>query len=485
MEALKQLNWEDNSRYILAKDQSGETDIWKGDADGCFCDLAKDMTSLVMEQNNPLTICLNGDWGTGKTFFLSRLVEQYKNAGYAAVYYDAWKEDFARDPLVAILASLMNSGIAQSTVRSVWKAAKPIIASAGLRMTKRFFKNKLCINISDLTLSDAVQASEAKPDAFEEYKSLVSLRESFRKKLTTMADSNWKKTHAPLLVVIDELDRCRPLFAVELLERIKHVLGVSHIVFIIGTNRHQLEYSIKALYGEIDANEYLNRFFDLNLSIPQIRECTYLDILWSRLNIGEMRFKDGKTLIFDNKFKEVLLQFMTLASLTLRQIEHCVRILPLVQSQILRQGLLNNASVNCHMLCAGLVLSVLDEENERKFYSWGLSLHDVLEKIVRLPCSEVSAYSDAVKVVMATYLSYAPRSKDLHNELLGLKGTNKSKADFNGSVLPDSLVSMPEGDLIRLLDETTRLVTDKNKEQFGVIQCSSTFNILRYALMLT
>lgn len=485
MEPLKQLNWEDDSKYVSAKDQSSEADLWKGDADGCFCDLAKDLMSLVMEQNNPVTICLNGGWGTGKTFFLSRLVEQYKLAGRSALYYDAWKDDFSRDPLVAILSNLSDSGIAKKHIKSVWAAAKPVVASVGLGMAKHFLKEKFCLNISELTLSDVVQASEKAADAFEEYRSLVSLTDSLRQRLTIMADDNWKKTHAPLLIVIDELDRCRPSFAIELLERIKHLLGVKRIVFIIGTNRLQLEHSIKALYGQIDANEYLNRFFDLDLSIPQVRECSYLDVLWNRLNVGGMTFKDGSTQVFDDKFKEVFWKFTTLARLTLRQIEHCVRILPLVRLQILRQDLSNCNSINPHMLCVGIILSVLDEGAGRKFRSWELSLHDALEKIVRLPPSDISTYTDAVKVVMATYADYAPRCNELRNALFGLKSTYKAETNSKESILPNSLVSMHEDDLKRLLDETTSLLTDKNRKQFGVVQCIDTFNILHYALMLT
>lgn len=485
MEALKQLNWEDDSKYVSSKDQPSEADLWKGDAEGCFCDLAKDLTSLVMEQNNPVTICLNGDWGTGKTFFLSRLVEQYKLAGRSALYYDAWKDDFSRDPLVAILSNLSDSGIAKKHIRSVWKAAKPVVASVGLGMAKRSLKEKLCLDISELTLSDAVQASEKAADAFEEYRSLVSLTDSLRQRLTIMADDNWKKTHAPLLIVIDELDRCRPSFAMELLERIKYLFGVKRIVFIVGTNRQQLEYSIKAIYGEIDATEYLNRFFDLNLSIPQIREYTYLDILWRRLNVGEMHFRDGKTLIFDDKFKKVLLKFMTLAGLTLRQIEHCVRVLPLVKAQILRQGLSNRVLINDHMLCAGLMLSVLAQEKAQKFYTWELSLNDLLAEILRHPSEGISTYSDVIQVIIATYATYAPRKKELYDALIGLKSPHKKQRSNVKAPIPDRLLSMPEDDLSRLVECSTRLVVDRDRAQCGVIDCSQTFNILHYALMLT
>lgn len=63
---------------------------------------------------------------------------------------------------------------------------------------------------------------------------------------------------------IDELDRCRPTFAIELLERIKHLFDIQNIVFVLSIDKEQLEASTAAAYGSaINAPEYLRRFIDL------------------------------------------------------------------------------------------------------------------------------------------------------------------------------------------------------------------------------
>ena len=73
----------------------------------------------------------------------------------------------------------------------------------------------------------------------------------------------------PLVVVIDELDRCRPSYAAELLEVAKHLFTVDHIVFVLAVNRSELAHSIRALYGsEFDAQGYLRRFFDVDFQLP-------------------------------------------------------------------------------------------------------------------------------------------------------------------------------------------------------------------------
>lgn len=69
--------------------------------------------------------------------------------------------------------------------------------------------------------------------------------------------------------MIDELDRCRPSYAVELLEIAKHIFAADRIVFVLAINRDQLAHAVKALYGiEFDAEAYLRRFFDLDFHLP-------------------------------------------------------------------------------------------------------------------------------------------------------------------------------------------------------------------------
>ena len=74
-----------------------------------------------------------------------------------------------------------------------------------------------------------------------------------------------------MVFIIDELDRCRPTFAIELLERVKHIFDVPNIVFVFGINREELTKSLRSVYGEIEAEEYLRRFFDMELRLCRIR----------------------------------------------------------------------------------------------------------------------------------------------------------------------------------------------------------------------
>src|SRR5690606_29373106 len=75
----------------------------------------------------------------------------------------------------------------------------------------------------------------------------------------------------PLIFIVDELDRCRPNYSVEVLEQIKHFFSVSGIVFVLSIDKNHLASAVKGFYGseQIDSNEYLRRFIDLEYSIPK------------------------------------------------------------------------------------------------------------------------------------------------------------------------------------------------------------------------
>ena len=96
-----------------------------------------------------------------------------------------------------------------------------------------------------------------------------------------------QSTKHPLMVVIDELDRCRPSYAVSLIEVAKHIFGADHIIFVLAVNRTQLQHSIRALYGnEFDATGYLRRFFDIDFRLPEPNRTRFMQDLLHRAQVG-------------------------------------------------------------------------------------------------------------------------------------------------------------------------------------------------------
>ena len=96
-----------------------------------------------------------------------------------------------------------------------------------------------------------------------------------------------KETGHPLIFIIDELDRCRPTFAIELLERVKHIFDIPNMIFVFGINRSELCSSLQSIYGEIDAGVYLRRFFDMEFSLPEIDSEPFCKSLMEKYKLND------------------------------------------------------------------------------------------------------------------------------------------------------------------------------------------------------
>jgi hypothetical protein len=238
-----------------------------------------DRLSRIIERiEDPLVIALDGRWGTGKTFFLRRWVAAHgkQNGGSAlTVYFYAFAHDYMSDPLVALVATL--SGRLNRREKSKLERIK--------RAAEKFIKPSVRVALSMATsggaeifsgLGDvAVEAlgAEAKTSLEEFWKREEGRQAAFaefRAAIERLTHSAKGEPARPLVFVIDELDRCRPDYALEVLEVIKHFFSVKHVHFILGANLSSLENSVRMRYGaDIDATAYLQKFLSLSISLPE------------------------------------------------------------------------------------------------------------------------------------------------------------------------------------------------------------------------
>ena len=143
-------------------------------------------------------------------------------------------------------------------------------------------------------------------------------------------------TGYPLVFIIDELDRCRPTFAIELLERVKHIFDIPDMVFVFGINRDELCSSIQSVYGEIDADTYLRRFFDMEFLLPDVNSEVFCKCLIERYRLEQFFTKLSERTGHTNyhlHFEQFIKFFQALCayfSLSLRDIDYCVRLIVFV-----------------------------------------------------------------------------------------------------------------------------------------------------------
>lgn len=231
------------------------------------------LTNYIKGEHDGFVLNLNGAWGTGKTEFLRRLYSHLINEGHPTVYIDAWESDFSEIPLSVVASelikqlSMINDNIGSDLDKLtgfLGKALKGVvIAGAGLA-------TKHLVDDSAAGREVAKTFFETSPKDFltsikKDHEEQVEAIKSIRKELGFFAEV-LKQTHGkelPVIVLIDELDRCRPNYAIEMLEVIKHFFTTKNFVFVVATDTTQLQESIKSVYGSnFDSNTYLKRFFN-------------------------------------------------------------------------------------------------------------------------------------------------------------------------------------------------------------------------------
>ena len=237
------------------------------------------LTNIIGSIDGPCVLAVDSAWGMGKTTFLNMWAQYLRNEGFPVVKFNAWETDFAGEPFVA-LSEEITAGLAEfdqgqrtRTLRiaatNVLRTTAPVLSRTALRSIP-FLGTSISGEV-DRWL-DAQTATNA-----SSYKQAKDAIAGFRKALQdSAAQLAGASSGKPIVVVVDELDRCRPTYAIELLEVAKHLFAVDNVVFVLTADRSQLAHSVKTLYGtEFDASGYLKRFFDVDFLLPEPDRQTY------------------------------------------------------------------------------------------------------------------------------------------------------------------------------------------------------------------
>lgn len=247
---------------------------FKGDLLGRL-KLAEQITGYLERLNEGAVLAIDAPWGEGKSWF-GRHWAKYLQTNYShkVIFINAFEQDYVEDPFLLIAAEITNIIEEDETKKAfkeniieVGKSLAPNLPQIAINYIKRtvFESNKdLLEDVEDIAKIMAEKLIEKKLKDFEKEKS--SLR-NFKIKLGQFCT----KQDRPVVIFIDELDRCRPTFAVQIIERIKHLFDVHNLVFVLLLNRTQLENAIQGVYGsKTDAATYLRKFVNLFLRLPKL-----------------------------------------------------------------------------------------------------------------------------------------------------------------------------------------------------------------------
>lgn len=233
---------------------------------------ANNLTTIVESYADGFVLALNGEWGTGKTTFVKMWQASLKYSNYKTIYFNAWENDFENEPLIALLGELKklihneNDNVAfKSLLEKGAVITRNILPALAKGLLSKYFNAEIVLNVIEKSIE---AATEILDKTVEEYVRKKEGLIDFKKELESYIElySNGK----PVVFIIDELDRCRPDYAVEILEKVKHFFSVKGIVFVLSIDKIQLGHSIQGYYGspKIDADEYLRRFIDIEFCLP-------------------------------------------------------------------------------------------------------------------------------------------------------------------------------------------------------------------------
>jgi len=295
--------------------------------------LAERLTRLIRDEQEPFIISIDGEWGSGKSFLLKRWQRELEGDGFRAIYYNAWEDDFCDDPLLSIIGQLsdhLKKGELKSLADEMGKIAVPLLK-----------KNALSLLSKATGLTFEVDLNRR--DLLQEYREQRQSKTELKGHLAKMSAAAFAETGRPLVFIIDELDRCRPTFAIELLERVKHIFDVPGLVFIFGVNRGEICKSLQSVYGEIDADLYLHRFFDLEFSLPVTNTASFCRRLMYKYRLEEHFDALNGNSYYKKRsaeYNRLIQGFPSLCvrlDLSLREIEYGVRLIALT-ARTLEEG---------------------------------------------------------------------------------------------------------------------------------------------------
>lgn len=294
------------------------------------------LSSLLTTTNKPLSIALDGQWGSGKTVFLKELlyvsqtnmdnidhdnidhdnIDNLKDfrEKYFITYFDAWEYDKYNDPLITILYVLTNTAIENSEptdndikmlnsfLESIGKAACQFVLE----------KNKFL----KLTINNMQEEKQ-------QFSNIISLDQqiaTIQEYISHILEITHKEK---MIIIIDELDRCTPNYAVNLLEITKHIFNNEHCHLLFGINKLELSKCINQHYGNINSIEYLDKMFDITLSLPNPNNMQLKQYIEFQNN---QAVKEHQEIPISKGYTSVIIPFYQQLNLSLREINRTLTV---------------------------------------------------------------------------------------------------------------------------------------------------------------
>ncbi|WP_108650725.1 KAP family P-loop NTPase fold protein [Dongshaea marina] len=434
----------------------------------------KFLTQFIKTADTPLVLSIDSSWGNGKTTFVKMWDAYLKSTGIEipSIYFSAWETDYAENALVALIGELtgeiskINHADDSKIKKGIDKVTK--FGKKALKATLPAAVKMLSYGIFDVshmleghadakkyesitaTLSESIAKSMI--EGYGESKQTI---DNFKKSLTELVSTLNKDK--PLVIFVDELDRCNPKFAIEILERIKHIFSVENVVFVLSIDKEQLGHSIRAVYGnDFNTNGYLRRFINFDYILPAPRRDTYANVLFNRYELD----------INNRDIRELFDVFRFLSDsyeLTLREMEYCISIVHMV-ANMQRVTMIDNT-----LFIFLIVLKTKEPNMYQDFICERLSIEDMIRHI----SGDIKIAEPALLISLEAKIACSKERNG--NNLFAASTHYQTKLESTRESTPERhRYTAVIKEIIRLQNQGERV---KLHDLVKVIEFSSNFNI--------
>ena len=245
---------------------------------------------------------ISAEFGIGKTFFCTKLYEVLKYDKISVSMINIWTMDFYENPLIPILRKLQETYIEHHKAK-LW-------ATNTLKFIENFISwlIKQWLKYKGFNINKIVRLyKQFKPKQTNIYRSYIEYEHQLSETKKFLA--SWaKKLNTPVVIIIDELDRCKPDFAVKTLETLKHFFDIPGFVFILALDENQLKHSVEKLFGTTNFDGYKRKFINNSFILPAPDKISFTNFLYEKsglANLIQQIEERGKSLIFKTFIKDI------------------------------------------------------------------------------------------------------------------------------------------------------------------------------------
>lgn len=319
------------------------------------------LTENISANKDSASFAINGVWGSGKSFVLDMYEEKLNQIQsekttfdkYCVIRYNCWKYDYYEEPLVAIVAviidiinqktKLWNDEKKKARVLGVLKA----IGTTLLSMANSSIKDKTGVDIQSAckTIKDNIKEEEEKIEQSHDYDVYFSFNQALQRLRELILELCQEQT---VVFVVDELDRCLPEYSIKVLERLHHLTeNVDNVITIISMDRAHLQKSVQQIFGFDHPEKYLEKFINFEIKL----DCGVVSKKVTEKYADYIALFDKNIFLFDDSIEEFIQAIFMDIDVRMQE--------QLVKRATIAHKLLYTDSKDYTFMCMELLLTVL------------------------------------------------------------------------------------------------------------------------------